>query len=207
MERVSHCCHLMSCLCLLKERVVMLQRLRPNVILRCRIDSSWLADRQTGERPFSWMTHSVVLHYWDPETITLLSKCCHGHCSPKPRLGAACLQRGLSSCFMLYTIKLIGEIEKKEMNICLSLCVGAPSSITSSSMSHWSLISRIYVFRRRNGPYDTGHSVPWKSQWSNSLCKVFRNEITNAGFLFSVLTYIFSSHMLLIAETESYLLQ
>lgn len=175
----------------------MLQRLRPDVILRCRTESSWLADRQTGERPFSWMTHSVVLHYWDPETITLLSKCCHGHCFPKPYL-----QRGLSSCFMLYTIKLIGGIEKRRWY--LSLCVGAPSSITSSSMNHWSLIRRIYVLRRRNGPYDTGRSVPWKLQ-SNSLCKVFRNEITNAGFLFPVLTYIFSS--LLIAETENYLLQ
>lgn len=28
-------------------------------------------------------------------------------------------------------------------------------------------------------------------------CKVFGNEITNAGFLLPVLTYIFSSHMLL----------
>lgn len=114
MERVSHCCNLMSCFCLLKQRVTVLQRLRPNVILRCRIDSSWLADRQTGERPFSWMTHSVVLHYWDPETITRLSNCCCGYCSPEPCVGTAFLPRESFSCFtLIYTIGLIVEIEKK----------------------------------------------------------------------------------------------
>ncbi|CAB1459953.1 unnamed protein product [Pleuronectes platessa] len=56
------------------------------LVLFRRIESSWPADTQTrGERPVSWMTHSVVLHYWDQETITRLSESCHGHRSPLNR--------------------------------------------------------------------------------------------------------------------------
>ena len=88
-------------------------------ILRCRIESSWLAGRQTdgGGRPFfSWMTHSVVLHYWDPETITLLSRV-----PPQPPLsrnhvwaGKVCRGK-LLHVFTPHTMGLIGDRrEEKE---------------------------------------------------------------------------------------------
>lgn len=154
----------MSRFCRLKQRVAVLQCLRPGVILRCRIESSWLADRQTGERPFSWMTHSVVLHYWDPETITRLSKCCRGHRSPEPCLGRACPPRGIVFMFYVTHNKTDRRDRKRERNICQSFCGGVPSGLITSSMTHWSLISGIYVSRRSDGRYDIGHSAPWKLQ-------------------------------------------
>lgn len=42
---------------------------------------------------------------------------------------------------------------------------------------------------------------------ATACCKVFRNKIMNAESLFPVLTYTFTSHMLLIAEMEKLPLQ
>lgn len=66
--------------------------------------AGWTADTHTqkGERPFSWMTHSVVLHYWDPGTITRLSHCCGGRRSPETVSRLSMSAEGI--IFMFYAV-------------------------------------------------------------------------------------------------------
>lgn len=66
-------------------------------------------------------------------------------------------------------------------------------------MSHWSLISGIYVWLRSNSPPTLVAALETAGE-QKAWCRFSGNEMTNAGFQHPVLTYIFSSHRLFIEQ-------
>lgn len=166
MERVSHCFHVMSSVCLLKQRVAKLQHLKPGVILRCRIESSWPADRQTALFLDDTLSSPSLLgpRNHNPAVKVL----------PRPPLSWTMSSRGMSAkriIFMFYVMhkRTDREDSKKDTNAWLNICGDIPCSLFASSTSHWPLISGIYVLWSNNSVGDIGHCMPGKLKQSKGL--------------------------------------